>query len=59
MQRMVAEEHIPYGSALYLRGIGQFKSNMEEAVKLLHDQNIPVFISNLVSNEKRPEAFCQ
>ena len=57
MQRMVAEEHIPYGSALYLRGIGQFKSNMEEAVKLLHDQHVPVFISNLVSNEKDLKPF--
>ncbi len=57
MQMMVAEEQISYGSVLYERGIGQFKSNMEEAVKLLHDRNIPVFISNLVSNEKDLRPF--
>jgi len=45
MQRMVAEEHIPYGSALYLRGIDSSNPTWRKAVKLLHDQNIPALLA--------------
>jgi len=57
MEVMVADEQIPYGSALYQRGIDQFKENMEETLQLLDRRHIPVFISNLVSNEKDLSPF--
>ena len=52
MEAMVANEQIPYGSKLYQRGIDQFQENMKETLQLLDRRHIPVFISNLVSNEK-------
>jgi tetratricopeptide (TPR) repeat protein len=51
MQRMVADQQIPYGSAIYKKGIEQFISNMDETLNLFNRNGIPVFISNLVSNE--------
>jgi tetratricopeptide (TPR) repeat protein len=57
MEVMVADEKIPYGSKLYQRGIDQFKENMEETLQLLDQRHIPVFISNLVSNEKDLSPF--
>lgn len=57
MEAMVANEQIPYGSKLYQRGIDQFQENMEETLQLLDRRHIPVFISNLVSNEKDLSPF--
>ncbi len=57
MEAMVADEEIPYGSKLYQRGIDQFKENMGETLQLLDQRHIPVFISNLVSNEKDLSPF--
>lgn len=57
MQMMVADSHIPYGSAMYQRGLDQFEANMDETLKLLSDRHIPVYISNLVSNEKDMKPF--
>jgi len=51
MQRMVADQQIAYGSKLYSRGIEQFRSNMDASLHLFSEHHIPVFISNLVSNE--------
>jgi len=50
MQRMVAEQQIAYGSELYRRGVTQFRDNMGEVLDILAQDNVPVFISNLVSN---------
>ena len=52
MQVMVGQERIPYGSPMFRRGIDQFSANMEETLGFLNKRHIPVFISNLVSNEK-------
>ena len=52
MEAMVADEQIPYGSKLYQRGVDQFRENMEETLQLLDRRHIPVFISNLIANEK-------
>lgn len=52
MELMVCEQEIPYQSDLYKRGIHQFQTNMEATIKYLQRHSIPVFISNLVSNEK-------
>jgi tetratricopeptide (TPR) repeat protein len=57
MQMMVADSHIPFGSAIFQRGLDQFEANMNETLKLFSDRQIPVYISNLVSNEKDMKPF--
>jgi tetratricopeptide (TPR) repeat protein len=57
MQRMVADQQIPYGSKLYYRGIEQFRSNMDATLQLFSEHHIPVLISNLVSNERGLSPF--
>jgi tetratricopeptide (TPR) repeat protein len=57
MKLMVSEQRIPYQSTLYQKGIEQFRHNMDETLKLLSKHNIPVFVSNLVSNEKDLKPF--
>ncbi len=57
MEAMVADQQIPYGSGLFYRGIDQFRSNMEEALSLFDRRQIPVFFSNLVSNERGLRPF--
>jgi tetratricopeptide (TPR) repeat protein len=57
MQMMVADSHIPFGSAIYQRGLDQFEANMDETLKLFSDRQIPVYISNLISNEKDMKPF--
>ena len=57
MQLMVADSHIPYGSVVYQRGLDQFAANMDETLRLFSDRHIPVYLSNLVSNEKDMKPF--
>jgi tetratricopeptide (TPR) repeat protein len=57
MKMMVADEQIPYNSILFNRGIKQFRSNIDKTLNLFNKYNIPVFISNLVSNEKDFKPF--
>ncbi|MVM28560.1 tetratricopeptide repeat protein [Spirosoma sp. HMF4905] len=57
MKLMVADQQIPYQSELYKRGIEQFRSNMDATLELLTKRDIPVFVSNLVSNEKDLKPF--
>ncbi|GAB3968672.1 hypothetical protein GCM10028806_13200 [Spirosoma terrae] len=57
MKRMAADQQIPYQSAVYQQGIDQFATNMNDFFQVLSEQNIPVFISNLVSNEKDLKPF--
>jgi len=57
MKMMVANEQIPYNSKLFDRGIKQFKYNVDKTLGLFKRNNIPVFISNLVSNEKDFKPF--
>lgn len=52
MKLMVRNQEIPYKSKLYQRGIDQFKYNIGRTLRLFRKKGIPVFISNLVSNEK-------
>ena len=52
MEDMAARQHIKYGSADYHAGINQFTENMTELCSKLNDEKIPVFLSNVVSNEK-------
>lgn len=57
MKRMAKQQAIPYRSEAYQAGINQFKSNMTELCRLMHDRNVPVFLSDLVSNEKDLKPF--
>ena len=57
MKMMVADEQIPYNSKLFNRGIKQFQSNIDKTLNLFNKYNIPVFISNLVCNEKDLKPF--
>ncbi|GAB4044515.1 GDSL-type esterase/lipase family protein [Spirosoma litoris] len=57
MKRMAADQQIAYGSATYQAGIEQFKTNLNDVCQQLSEQHTPVFISNLVSNEKDLKPF--
>ncbi len=52
MERMAADQRIPYGSEKFKSGITQFKININEVCRLFSTRKIPVFLSNLISNEK-------
>ncbi len=57
MKRMAAKQEIAFNSLDYLRGIRQFETNMQEVCQTLTEKHIPVFISNLVCNEKDLKPF--
>jgi tetratricopeptide (TPR) repeat protein len=57
MQLMAADQQIPYGSALYFRGLDQYSANMDKTLDLFNRRHIPVFLSNTVSNEKDLSPF--
>ena len=57
MIRMPADQRIPYGSRKYEMGIRQFDYNINKVCQLFSEKKIPVFISNLVSNEKDLKPF--
>jgi tetratricopeptide (TPR) repeat protein len=57
MQLMAAKQEIPYQSDLYGKGVEQFKDNMNEVFNLFSQHQIPVFVSNLVSNDKDLKPF--
>lgn len=57
MKRMAADQQIAYGSDAYQQGIAQFKTNLSDLCQLLNKHHIPLFISNLVSNEKDMKPF--
>jgi len=52
MKKMAADQEITYQSEAYHRGIKQFENNLNEICQLLAKSKVPVFLSNLVSNEK-------
>ena len=57
MKRMAADQQIAFGSELYKQGIKQFETNMDELLAIINKEKVPVFISNLVSNEKDLKPF--
>jgi tetratricopeptide (TPR) repeat protein len=57
MQRMVGDQQIAYGSNLFYKGVSQFVSNMNETLELFDSHRIPVFVSNLVSNDRDLKPF--
>jgi tetratricopeptide (TPR) repeat protein len=57
MQLMAAKQQIPYQSALYRSGVHQYKTNMNAVFSVFDKHHIPVFVSNLVSDEKDLKPF--
>ena len=52
MEFMVGDQKIVYQSDLYEKGLNQFRYNIDLTLRILDEKNIPVFMSNLVSNIK-------
>lgn len=57
MHRMAAKQEIILGSKEYYQGIKQFESNMQELLDEFNQHQIPVYLSNIVSNEKGQKPF--
>ncbi|SEJ02518.1 GDSL-like Lipase/Acylhydrolase family protein [Dyadobacter sp. SG02] len=57
MKRMAADQQIAFGSDDYRAGLDQFRVNMDELAALTSAKGIPLFMSNLVSNEKDLKPF--
>ena len=57
MELMVADQQIGYGSSQFFWGIDQFRENMDQALGIFSRAHVPVFFSNLVSNEKDLRPF--
>ena len=52
MKRIVSDENIVKDGEKYLLGLEQFESNMTSILEAADKKNIPVFLSDLVSNVK-------
>jgi lysophospholipase L1-like esterase len=50
MERLVTEENIEYGSGIYDKGKLQFEKNLKAIYKKAGNANVPILISELVSN---------
>jgi len=57
MERMASGQKIPFKSKLYFKGIQQFEKNLNDILQNFNKNNIPVYIGNLVSNEKDQKPF--
>jgi len=57
MHRMAGKQQIEFGSGSYYKGLEQFEKNMREIIETFQEYNIPVYFSNLVSNEKDQKPF--
>lgn len=57
MEAMAREQRIPKDSEVYQNGINQFENNLEKILKAYKENNIPVIISTVVSNEKDIKPF--
>lgn len=57
MERVVAEDRIPYGSSLYRRGLAQFRANLQALLRRYREAGVPVFIGTLVANERDRPPF--
>ena len=57
MERIVAEQTIPFNSNLYTAGVEQFKKNMNAILEKTSIHKIPVILSELVSNVRDQKPF--
>ena len=57
MSRMIGESLIPLDSDLFNYGIDQFTGNMEDVIRILDENEIPIIIGNLTCNLKDQKPF--
>jgi lysophospholipase L1-like esterase len=57
MERVVAEDRIPYGSNLYRRGLAHYRANLRALLRRYREAGVPVFIGTLVANERDRPPF--
>ena len=57
MSRMIGESTIPYKSEKYNNGLAQIEENLNDILKRLKNENIPVIISTLTSNTRELKPF--
>jgi tetratricopeptide (TPR) repeat protein len=57
MEKNSNEQTIPYGSSLYETGKRQFEENMDAIIHKASEKNVPVVLSELVSNVRDQEPF--
>ncbi|WP_420388051.1 hypothetical protein [Roseivirga sp.] len=57
MSKMVREESIPLNSKLYEAGLNQYEYNIAKTLEKYKENQVPVFLSTLVSNLKDFEPF--
>jgi tetratricopeptide (TPR) repeat protein len=57
MERLVADQKIAYQSRLYKLGKKQFEENLTEILERTHIKNVPVLLSELISNVKDQSPF--
>ncbi|HEX9972475.1 MAG TPA: GDSL-type esterase/lipase family protein [bacterium] len=57
MERLVAEQNIPYHSPVYKAGKIQYQENLRDLLKKAQHAKIPVIISELVSNVADQQPF--
>ena len=57
MERMVAEQTVPYGSTLYDLGKRQFDGNLRDILQKAQQANVPVILSEVVSNIRDQNPF--
>ncbi len=57
MERMVAEQTVPYGSDLYQLGKRQFDGNLRDILQKAQQAHVPVMLSEVVSNLRDQKPF--
>ena len=57
MEVMAKEQRIPYNSKVYSAGLDQFESNLKRILRKYKNNDIPVILSTVVSNEKDIKPF--
>lgn len=57
MERMVGQQSIAYESALYRRGLVQFRGNLRAMLERYTARDIPVYVATLASNERGHPPF--
>lgn len=57
MQRVAEKQEVVYGLRIYNLGLKQFEENMDELLQKYNKKQIPVYFSNIVSNERGQKPF--
>jgi hypothetical protein len=57
MQLMAGDQQVPLGSALYRRGLEQFRANLAALLARYRAAGVPVFVGTVASNERDQPPF--